>query len=86
MDWKVTSMNLRTLITDNASSLEPREFQIATMMARGKTNQEIATELSLAYKTIKNNCSRIWPKLGVFDGTHAKDLRRMARAEKSEAK
>jgi DNA-binding NarL/FixJ family response regulator len=75
-------MTLAQLFAENAGELEPREFQICTLMARGRTNQEIADELGIAFKTVKNNCARIWPKLGVFDPEHARDLRNQARAEK----
>jgi DNA-binding NarL/FixJ family response regulator len=74
-------MNLQQLLAENAGELEPREFQIATLISRGRTNQEIANELGIAYKTVKNNCARIWPKLGVFESGHARDLRNQARAE-----
>ena len=73
-------MTLTQLLAET-SDLEPREFQIATLMARGRTNQEIADELSIKFKTVKNNASRIWIKLGVFDVGHARDLRNRARAE-----
>ena len=80
------TVNIRTLIAENADlqdffRLEPKELQIATMMAQGKSNQEIATELSLVYKTIKNYCAIIWCKLGVFDAGQARKLRTQARAK-----
>lgn len=73
-------MTLIQLLAET-SDLEPREFQIASLMAQGRTNQEIADELSLNIKTVKNRVSVIWPKLGIFDGMQARDLRNKARAE-----
>jgi DNA-binding NarL/FixJ family response regulator len=74
-------MTLAQLLAENAGDLEPREFQIATLMARGRTNQEISNELSIAFKTVKNNVSKIWYKPGVFDVAYARNLRTQARAD-----
>lgn len=45
--------------------LTPREQEILNLVALGKTNEEIAHELSLAEKTIKNNLCVIIQKLEV---------------------
>jgi DNA-binding NarL/FixJ family response regulator len=74
-------MTIAQLLAEHAGDLEPREFQIATLMARGRTNQEIADELSIAFKTVKNNVSKIWYKLGVFDVAYARNLRTQARGD-----
>ena len=74
-------MILAQLLAENANNLELREFQIATMMVRGYTNQEIADQLGIAFKTVKNVVSKIWPKLGVHDTGHARGLRNQARSE-----
>lgn len=47
------------------SLLEARELDIFTLMARGLTNVEIATELNLSSKTISNTSQAIKDKLGI---------------------
>lgn len=45
--------------------LSQRELQIARMAAQRKTNQEIAAELFLSERTVKNHLNRVYDKLGV---------------------
>ena len=45
--------------------LTRRELEIAQLAAQRKTNQEIAEALYLAEKTVKNQLSRIFDKLGI---------------------
>jgi len=47
--------------------LTPREREILELIARGKTNSEIATLLSLSPKTISNNISNVLLKLHATD-------------------
>jgi len=42
-----------------AEGLTPRERDIAELVARGRTNREVAAALFLSEKTIENNLSRI---------------------------
>jgi two-component system, NarL family, response regulator LiaR len=51
--------------------LTNREMEVLLLMARGKTNQEIADELFIAVKTVKVHVSNILSKLGVQDRTQA---------------
>jgi two-component system, NarL family, response regulator LiaR len=51
--------------------LTPREHQLLTLMAGGKTNQEIATELGIAVPTVKYHITNILSKLGVENRTEA---------------
>jgi len=46
-------------------SLSPQERRVLELVARGKTNKEIGTELGLSDKTIKNYLSNIFQKLRV---------------------
>ena len=51
--------------------LTSREMEVMTLLAAGHTNQEIATELFLAVKTIDRHVSNIFTKLGVSSRTAA---------------
>jgi DNA-binding NarL/FixJ family response regulator len=52
-------------------SLTDRERDILHLLARGKSNAAIATELGLSVKTIANNVSNIFGKLQVADRSEA---------------
>lgn len=53
----------------SANKLSAREEGIALLMAQGKTNQEIASELFIAPGTVRTHVSRIYAKLNV----HSRD-------------
>jgi DNA-binding NarL/FixJ family response regulator len=44
--------------------LSAREAEIMTLIAAGHSNGEIAAQLVLAEKTVKNHVNRIYAKLG----------------------
>jgi DNA-binding NarL/FixJ family response regulator len=46
-------------------SLTEREVEIANLLARGRSNGEIASDLFISEKTVKNHINRIYAKLGV---------------------
>lgn len=46
-------------------SLSPQERRIVALVAEGKTNKEIATDLGLSPKTVKNYLSNIYQKLQI---------------------
>jgi DNA-binding NarL/FixJ family response regulator len=48
-----------------AAGLSSREAQIMTLIAAGHSNGQIAEQLVLAEKTVKNHVNRIYAKLGV---------------------
>ncbi len=48
--------------TDGLSS---RELEIAALVAEGRSNKQVGAALHLSEKTIENNLSRIYAKLGV---------------------
>ena len=52
-------------------SLTDRERDILHLLARGRSNAAIATELALSVKTIANNVSNIFGKLQVADRAEA---------------
>ncbi len=53
------------------TSLTTREREILGLVAQGYTNRQIASMLNLSPGTVKNHVSRLLPKLGAVDRTHA---------------
>jgi DNA-binding CsgD family transcriptional regulator len=48
-----------------------RELEILTLVARGLSNREIATQLFVSENTVKTHCSRAFDKLGAARRTQA---------------
>jgi DNA-binding NarL/FixJ family response regulator len=53
------------------SELTPRELEVLRLIVEGKSNKEIAAELSVAEGTVKIHINNILSKLGVSDRTQA---------------
>lgn len=51
--------------------LTERELEVIKSLALGKSNKEIAQELDIAEKTVRNHASNIYRKLHIFDRTQA---------------
>ena len=51
--------------------LTPREMATLKLMADGKANKEIATELSISERTVKTHLGHLFEKLGVTSRTEA---------------
>jgi two-component system NarL family response regulator len=51
--------------------LTPREFDVLEQIVRGKSNKEIATELTISEATVKTHINSLLGKLGVTDRTQA---------------
>jgi DNA-binding CsgD family transcriptional regulator len=49
----------------NPFALTPTEEQVATLVADGRTNPEVAASLFISVKTVEANLTRIYRKLGV---------------------
>jgi DNA-binding CsgD family transcriptional regulator len=60
---RVTAGALRA--SGGRDELSERERAIAELVAHGKSNKEVAATLYLSAKTVENNLSRIYAKLGV---------------------
>jgi two-component system response regulator DegU len=53
------------------NSLTPREIEVLQLIAEGMINKEIAKQLYISEKTVKNHVSNIFKKLNVADRTQA---------------
>ncbi len=64
---------LRTKVRIDGSdeALTLREHQVLNLLAEGCTNKQIADELKVSEKTVKNHLSNIFKKIGVSDRTNA---------------
>ncbi|MBN1314867.1 MAG: response regulator transcription factor [Anaerolineales bacterium] len=51
--------------------LTPREIQVLTLVARGRSNREISDGLNISIKTVKTHVSNILSKLHAMDRTQA---------------
>jgi two-component system nitrate/nitrite response regulator NarL len=61
----------RRSLPPEMEQLKDRELDILVLVANGYTNVEIAHELQLSEKTIRNQMTRIFAKLGVADRVKA---------------
>ncbi len=74
LDRALGEAMVRRLRDENASALAdltPREIDVVRLMARGKSNKEIALDLQLGVRTIETYVSNILTKLGVRSRTEA---------------
>jgi DNA-binding NarL/FixJ family response regulator len=58
------------------AGLSERETEILRMIARGRTNPQIARELVVSAKTVRNHITNIFAKLGVTDRDQARQRAR----------
>ena len=56
---------------ESPETLTRRETEVLRLLARGRSNKEIAVDLSIAEKTVKTHVSNILGKLGVSSRTQA---------------
>jgi NarL family two-component system response regulator LiaR len=57
--------------TELTPSLTERELEVVQALAQGKSNKEIARDLDISEKTVRNHASNIYRKLHIFDRTQA---------------
>ena len=55
----------------SAPHLTQREIEIITALARGRGNKQIARNLKISEKTVRNHISNIYKKLHIYDRTQA---------------
>lgn len=60
-----------TIIEDDIEELTNREYEVMEHLAKGMSNRQIAEELYISEKTVKNHVSNILRKLSVNDRTQA---------------
>jgi DNA-binding NarL/FixJ family response regulator len=56
---------------DITPRLTERELEVVRALAQGKSNKEIAGDLGISEKTVRNHASNIYKKLHIFDRTQA---------------
>jgi len=56
---------------EQVDQLSPREVDVLTALARGRSNKEIAKDLSIGEETVKTHVSNILSKLHLADRTQA---------------
>ncbi|GGR90418.1 MULTISPECIES: response regulator [Streptomyces] len=60
-----------TAVPADLAALTPREREVLSLMGRGLSNTEIATELTLSEATVKSHVARVFAKLGLRDRAQA---------------
>lgn len=61
----------RDVDKDKLASLTNRELEVLAQVANGMFNKEIATNLNISERTVKNHISNIFKKIDVSDRTQA---------------
>lgn len=61
----------RDIDKDRVASLTNRELEVLIQVANGMFNKEIATNLNISERTVKNHISNIFKKIEVSDRTQA---------------
>jgi len=68
---RFASEGQRPAIHRDLAALTPREREVLTLMGRGHSNAELATELTLSEATVKTHVARIFAKLTLRDRAQA---------------
>lgn len=66
-----TFESIRSGVADLGPTLTERELEVIRALAQGKSNKEIAQDLDISEKTVRNHASNIYRKLHIFDRTQA---------------
>ncbi len=66
-----TFEGIRSMSAEITPSLTERELEVIKALSQGKSNKEIARDLQISEKTVRNHASNIYKKLHIFDRTQA---------------
>ena len=66
---RVSLQTRRAVPAATAEELTAREREIAELVARGRSNKQVAAELFLSLKTVEHHLSRVYAKLGLRSRT-----------------
>ena len=66
-----TFEGIRSMSAEITPSLTERELEVIKALSQGKSNKEIARDLEISEKTVRNHASNIYKKLHIFDRTQA---------------
>jgi len=67
----VRNLFSRFLRKQRVTKLTKQEIFIWKLIAKGKRNREIATELGISERTVKNHITRLFKEIGVRNRTEA---------------
>jgi DNA-binding CsgD family transcriptional regulator/tetratricopeptide (TPR) repeat protein len=70
-DFKMLQVLSRSTPDETPGGLSPREVEILTLVAKGKSNREIASDLVISERTVARHMSNIFNKLDVASRTAA---------------
>lgn len=70
-DLKMLEVLSGSIPAETPGGLSPREVEILTLVAKGKSNREIASELVISERTVARHMSNIFNKLNVTSRTAA---------------
>jgi len=62
------------LRTGTDHPLTPREWEVATLAARGLSNRQVATRLFVSLRTVENHLHRVFSKLGIASRRELRSL------------
>ncbi len=69
--YKEPSVESDPLEIFQSYGLTPREIELLSWLAQGKSNKEIGITLNISFHTVTKHLEHIYPKLGVYSRTGA---------------
>lgn len=63
-----TTMFRPTTAADPLADLSPRESEVLSLMAEGRSNRAIGEALQVELKTVETHVGRVFTKLGLHEG------------------
>jgi DNA-binding NarL/FixJ family response regulator len=61
---ELSALGAAAASASDGAGLSPRELEVLRLIARGRSNQEIAAELFLSTRTVERHASNIYDKIG----------------------